>query len=64
MLKVKTIEGINDVESFPEIKNKEKVEVLAQIDCSTRRNPYGFFRGCRDDCTDPNKDPWFGSYWY
>lgn len=52
------------IEKIEKIEEKESVEVLAQKDCSTRRNPDGFFRGCRNDCTDPNKDPWFACNLY
>ncbi|CEN31373.1 hypothetical protein [Paraclostridium sordellii] len=43
------------------IEEKEVVEVLAQKDCSTKENPFGWYKGCDDDCTDPNHMPWYGS---
>lgn len=46
------------------IEEKEVVEVLAQDDCSTKRNPIGIFAGCRNDCTDPNEYSWFGTPFY
>lgn len=43
------------------IEEKEVVEVLSQKDCSTKRDKGGWFRGCMNDCTDPNEYAYYGS---
>lgn len=53
-----------EIKKIEKIEKKESVEVLAQKDCSTKRNPIGVFSGCKHDCTDPNKNAWFACDMY